>query len=419
MVKWHEAIRLIRAGKQMRSLVMKPKYPQPRVEHRQWLFALLLACLTPLTTRATQEATPPADLITPQPAAVTVAATPALDLSAFSTLEQLVEGLADKRVIFIGEQHTRYDHHLTQLEIIRHLHGQNPNLAIGMEAFQQPFQWALDDYVSGAMEEQEMLGATEYFQRWRMDYRLYAPILRYAREHGLPIVALNLPAELTREVGRHGMDAISPEVRNRLPAEIDRSDAAYEQRLREIFAHHPNDSGQPFEHFLDVQLLWDEGMAERAARFLEANPDHRLVVLAGNGHVAWGSAIPRRLTRRMPVESATIINDWNETIGPGLADYLLLPEKQSLPPSGKIGALLEETEDAVSVESCFADSPCDAAGIRRGDRITRIDDADISRLADLRLALWNRQPGETIRIDILRPRLLLKDKTMTREITLQ
>jgi uncharacterized iron-regulated protein len=124
---------------------MKPKYPQPRVEHRQWLFALLLACLTPLTTRATQEATPPADLNTPQPAAVTVAATPALDLSAFSTLEQLVEGLADKRVIFIGEQHTRYDHHLTQLEIIRHLHGQNPNLAIGMEAFQQPFQWALDD----------------------------------------------------------------------------------------------------------------------------------------------------------------------------------------------------------------------------------------------------------------------------------
>jgi uncharacterized iron-regulated protein len=393
MIKWYEAIRLIQAGKQMRNRGMEPKHPRSRVEYLVWLFALLLACLTPPTTRAMHEATPPADLMTPQPA---VAATPALDLSAFST-----------------------DHHLTQLEIIRHLHGQNPNLAIGMEAFQQPFQWALDDYISGTMDEQDMLSTTEYFQRWRMDYRLYAPILRYARKHGLPVVALNLPVELTREVGRHGMDAISPEARARLPAEIDRSDAAYEQRLRKIFAHHPNDDGQPFEHFLEVQLLWDEGMAERAAKFLEANPDHRLVLLAGNGHVAWGSGIPRRLTRRMPVESATIINDWNESIGPGLADYLLLPEKQSLPPAGKIGALLEETDDAVSVESCIPDSPCDAAGIRRGDRITRIDDAAISRLADLRLALWNRQPGETIRMDILRPRLLLKDKTMTREVTLQ
>ena len=404
----------------MRICVMDPKRRQPRSGSRKWLLPLLLVCLTPLaTTRAMPEAAPPADLAAAELAATTVETTPALDLNAFSTIEQLVPGLSGKRVVFVGEQHTRYDHHLTQLEIIRRLHGQNPDLAIGMEAFQQPFQWALDDYVSGAMDEQEMLRATEYFQRWRMDYRLYAPILRYAREHGLPVVALNLPTELTREVGRNGLDAISPEARARLPAEIDRSDAAYEQRVREIFAHHPNDSGQPFEYFLEVQLLWDEGMAERAAGFLEANPGHQLVVLAGNGHIAWGSAIPGRLTRRMPVASATIINDWHGTIGPGLADYLLLPEKQSLPPAGKIGALLEEEDDAVIVESCFSDSPCDAAGIRRGDRITSIDDAVISRLADLRLALWNRQPGDTIRVGILRPRLLLKDRTMAHEITLQ
>ena len=75
--------------------------------------------------------------------------------------------------------------------------------------------------------------------------------------------------------------------------------------------------------------------------------------------------------------------------------------------------------ETVSVESCFTDSPCAAAGIRPGDRITRIDEATISSLAELRLALWHRQPGETIRIGILRPRVLLKDKAMTHEITLQ
>ena len=348
-----------------------------------------------------------------------IGATPALDLGAFSTVEQLVPELGDKRVVFVGEQHTRYDHHLTQLEIIRRLHEQNPNLAIGMEAFQQPFQWALDAYIAGDMDEKAMLQATEYYQRWRMDYRLYAPILRYAREHGLPVVALNLPTELTRQVGRHGMDGLSDEARARAPAEIDRSDAAYEQRIREIFAHHPNESGQAFEHFLAVQLLWDEGMAERAVGFLKENPEHQLVILAGNGHIAWGSAIPQRLTRRLSVETATIINTWNGSVGPGLADYLLLPEKQTLPPAGRIGAFLEETDEAVVVETCFEDSPCADAGIKRGDRITSIDDAAINNLTELRLAMWHRQPGDTIRVGILRPRLLLKDKVMAHDITLK
>jgi hypothetical protein len=252
-----------------------------------------------------------------------------------------------------------------------------------------------------------------------MDYRLYAPILRYAREHGLPVVALNLPGELTRQVGRHGIEGLSEEARARLPAEIDRSDSAYERRVRQVFTHHPNERGQPFEYFLEVQLLWDEGMAEQAAGFLEANPDHQLVVIAGNGHIAWGSAIPRRLARRLPVDSATIVNSWDGTVEPGIADYLLLPEEQSLPPAGRIGAFLEETDEAVAVETCFEDSPCANAGMRRGDRITSIDDTAISNLTELRLAMWHRQPGDTIRVGILRPRLLLKDKVMTREITLK
>ncbi len=118
--------------------------------------------------------------------ALPVEASPVLDLSSFSTMEQIIPALADKRVVFIGEQHTRYDHHLAQLEVIRRLHALHPQLAIGMEMFQQPFQRYLDDYVAGSIDEQAMLRATEYYRRWRMDYRHYAPILRYAREHGLP-----------------------------------------------------------------------------------------------------------------------------------------------------------------------------------------------------------------------------------------
>ena len=328
--------------------------------------------------------------------------------------------LAGKRVVFVGEQHNRLEHHLVQLEIISRLHEQHPQLqlAIGMEVFQQPFQQALDDYIAGDITEQQMLRATEYYERWNMDYRLYAPILRYARVHGLPVIALNPPSELTRKVGRAGLAGLTPEERAGLPAEIDRSDTAYEQRLREIFEMHPNDSKQSFENFLEVQLLWDEGMAERAAGFLQAHPQHLLVVLAGTGHLAYGSAIPRRLTRRLAADTAIIISNWQGLIEPGLADFLLLPAERSLPPAGKLGVLLDASDDGIKVESCFEDSPCSTVNIKAGDLLTAIDTVPVSTRADVSLALWDKLPGDTVTVSLVRKHWPFSARNLTHEVTL-
>jgi uncharacterized iron-regulated protein len=350
--------------------------------------------------------------------ALPVEASPVLDLGAFSTLEQIIPALADKRVVFIGEQHTRYDHHLTQLEIIRRLHALHPQLAIGMEMFQHPFQRYLDDYVEGSTDEQAMLRATEYYQRWRMDYRHYAPILRYAREHALPVVALNVPTELTHQVAHVGLDGLNDEDRRQLP-EIAPADAAYRQRIKAVFDYHPNDKEHSFEHFLEAQLLWDEAMAERAAAYLEEHPDHHLVVIAGNQHIAWGSAIPQRLQRRIPVTTASILNSWDGPVMPGLADFLLLPEERLLPPTGTLGVLLDNGDGQVTITACKESGACAAAGLKAGDRISAIDNKVINNTADLRLALWDKQPGDTVSIDIVRKHLLLRDKNLSYQLTLQ
>ena len=356
---------------------------------------------------------------TQPPAATTpIPETPGLNLAGLSDLQGLIPELADKRVVFIGETHTRYDHHLIQLEIIRRLHQLHPRLAIGMEFFQQPFQVYLDRYVAGEMDEQELLATTEYYQRWRYDYRLYAPILRYAREHKLPLVALNLPRELTTKAGRTGLDALSAEERESIPGEIDYSDKDYERRLREVFDHHPN-SGQSFANFLLVQLLWDEGMAAAAAGWLKANPDFRMVVLAGSGHLAYGDGIPQRLNRRLPVSSAIVLNSWDDRLEAGLADFLLMPEPRELPPAGKIGVLLDEGEDGLSVSSCLPDSACEAVGMERGDRFVSINGAPVASMADLRLAIWNKAPGDVISLSILRQRRFSSPQELTYELELQ
>lgn len=385
---------------------------------------ILLVILSAISTGTHAESTL-FDTIAVEPATETaapslsVADSPVLDLNAFSTMEQIIPALADKRVVFIGEQHTRYDHHLTQLEIIRRLHALHPQLAIGMEMFQQPFQRYLDEYVAGSIDEKTMLRATEYYRRWRMDFRHYAAILRYAREHGLPVIALNIPAELTHNVAHVGLDGLSDAERQQLPAVIAPADAAYRERIKEVFDYHPNDEGHDFEHFLEAQLLWDESMAERAAAFLNEHPDHHLVVIAGNQHLAWGSTLPQRLQRRTQVTTSVILNSWDGRVGPGLADFLLLPEERPLPPAGKLGALLEDDKDQVTISTCFEDSACKQAGMKAGDRITAIDSNPINDTADLRLALWNKRRGDTINIDTIRKRMFLFDKPLSYELMLQ
>lgn len=341
-------------------------------------------------------------------AARPVAASPAFALAHLSALGDVLGALEDKRVVYIGESHDEYAHHLTQLEIIRHLHGAHPQLAIGVEFFQQPFQQALDDYVAGKLDERGMLLATEYFKRWGYDYRLYAPIVRYARDNGLPLIALNASRELVDKVRRSGFDGIDGEERAGLPEEVDRSDAAYEERLKTIFRMHAHHGGRDFSRFLDVQLLWDESMAQRAADFLREHPQHHLVVLAGSGHLAFGSGIPQRVNRRVPVSSAIVLNDWPGAIEPALGDYLLMPDARSLPKAGMMGATLEPSEHGVTVTACAPGSACEAAGLRKGDRLLSLDGVAVADVSEVRALMWDKQPGEKVTANILRERKLLR-----------
>ena len=266
----------------------------------------------------------------------------AIDLDAPLPLDKLVAQLATKRVVFVGEIHDRYDHHLNQLEIIRRLHELDPSLAIGVEYFQQPFQAQVDDYIAGRISENEFLRATEYFQRWGYDYRLYAPIFRYAREQRIPVRALNVPTALVSAVDKVGIAGLSREQRAYLPREIEPADQAYKSRLREVFEEHPGSkSADAFNHFVEAQLVWDEGMAESAAAYLNANAGRRMVILTGAGHVEFGSGIPKRLERRTNATYAIVLNS-GEQIEPHIADYLLLSKKQELPPAGTLGVSLKE-----------------------------------------------------------------------------
>lgn len=324
-----------------------------------------------------------------------------LDLSAILEIKQLMPKLLQNRVIYVGETHDRLDHHLNQLEVIRRAYEDNPALAIGMEFFQQPFQPALDDYIAGKIDEKEFLKKSEYYLRWRIDYRHYRPIIRYAREKGIPLVALDIAEELRKKVARNELDKLSEAETVQLAREVDRSNKDYRDMLSAIFAMHPDSSD--FERFVETQLARDEAMAQRAVEYLQKHPASRMVVLAGGGHLVYGYGIPSRIKRRLDVPSAIILNDSLRDYDANVADYLLMPNPLRLPKEARLGVVLDTSRIGQLNISSFADgSPAIPAGLEKGDRLLSIDGQLVNQMADLKIALLDRIPGDKVQVKVQR-----------------
>ncbi len=345
--------------------------------------------------------------------------TMAVDLHTLPDLAAIIPRLAESRVVFVGELHTDYAAHLNQLAIIRGVHERRPDLAIGMEYFQQPFQRYLDDYVAGRITETELLAKTEYFTRWGYDFRLYEPILAYARQQHIPLVALNVPSEIVRKVGRSGFSGLSAQERAQVPQDMDRSSAAYRDYLQSVFREHPGATGMPFDHFFDAQLLWDEGMAACAARYLHEHPGRAMVILAGSGHVQYGFGLPDRLSRRLPVSRTVVVDGLSAAFATDLADIVLLHKEMALPPAGTLGVTLEPAEDGLRIASFAENSAARATGLRPGDRILSLNGQTMKDLADVKLVMWDKRPGDRVVVRVRRHSWLLSAREMSFEVTLR
>ncbi|MDY6940143.1 MAG: ChaN family lipoprotein [Cyanobacteriota bacterium] len=220
------------------------------------------------------------------------------------TREDILQDLKAADIIYLGEIHDSPADRQGQLEILEALYRENPQMAIGLEMFQRPFQSVLDDYLAGNITEEELRESSEYDSRWGFPWESYAPLLRFAKDRQLPVLALNTPSEITRQVAREGLESLQPEDFEHIPpvAEIDTTDKGYRQMVRSVFdAHHQGGHGNSdsFDRFFAAQVLWDETMAEKIAQFYQANPDTQIVTIAGRGHIVYGYGIPSRVARRL------------------------------------------------------------------------------------------------------------------------
>ncbi|WP_297758627.1 ChaN family lipoprotein [Thermosynechococcus sp.] len=233
-----------------------------------------------------------------------------------------------QHILYLGETHDSVADHAAQLLILQELQRRRP-LAIALEMIQRPFQAALDAYIAGEITEMELLEHTQYAQRWGFPWSLYAPIFRFAKAQQIPLIALNTPTEVTRQVARQGLESLGEEDFRYIPplADIDLSNTAYRDRLQEIFiaAHQGVSHSMNFDFFYQAQVLWDETMAKVVAQHHQQHPERLIVVLTGRGHVYFGDGIPRRVQRRLSPnlrQAIILLNPTaTEKAKPGIADW--------------------------------------------------------------------------------------------------
>jgi hypothetical protein len=60
---------------------------------------------------------------------------PVVDISAIKKLSDVIDRVSERNIIYVGEGHDMFAHHLVQLDVIRGLYGKNHKIAIGMEMF--------------------------------------------------------------------------------------------------------------------------------------------------------------------------------------------------------------------------------------------------------------------------------------------
>ncbi len=329
-----------------------------------------------------------------------------------ATLDDILPRLLKSRVIYVGEQHNKFAHHINQLQIIKRLHEAGCEVAVGMEMFQMIYQQAVDDYLAGRIDERIFLQKSEYFKKWRYDYNLYKPIIDYLKKQNIPLVALNIEGDISHRVASEGMHNLTDEETKQLPLSLDFSNEKYRGDLNKVFIHHEEQKTHwNFSYFLQAQTLWDEGMAESAQQFMENNPERKLVILAGNGHVRHKYGIPERLYRRNREPFTVLVQD--DEIEDGIADYILLTTELKGKESPRLGVAVEEKEEGLMVTGVSDESPAKKAGLQKGDIIERFAGQPIKSVGDLKYALFLSEMGSTLKIHLRRD-----DETLYNEIEL-
>ncbi len=229
----------------------------------------------------------------------------------FLTAEQVAEAVADYDVIFFGEHHDSPVSHKAELELFKALYKKYKKVALGMEMFERDVQPLLDAYLEGTKTETEFLQDSRPWPNYNTDYK---PLVEFARQHHLPMIASNVPRYIANGVARNDtmfLSSLSEDEKNWIADTIFYDSEEYHKRFLETMKslHHlPElERKKVAEQFYRAQCLKDATMAESILRFLKSHPGYKVFHINGGFHSDYYLGIVYQLRKLDPSIKSVVI----------------------------------------------------------------------------------------------------------------
>lgn len=204
-----------------------------------------------------------------------------------SSIAEIVKALEGVDVVFLGEMHDDSVGHAVQYEIFKQAverYAPNRRVTLSMEMFERDVQVVLDEYLKGLISENHFLLGSRPWGNYKTDYR---PLVEFAKERKLDVVAANAPRRYVNMVsrgGRRSVDALSPQAKSWLaPLPYAEASEAYTKKFKSLMGASA-EASMGLDNILSSQSLWDATMAYSVAQSLKKNKGSLVAHLNGGFH---------------------------------------------------------------------------------------------------------------------------------------
>jgi uncharacterized iron-regulated protein len=223
-------------------------------------------------------------------------------------LAELARILAGYDVVFYGESHTHPGVHLQQMRLLRALYARDPHWILSMEQFERDVQGVLDDYLAGRIGETAFVEKSRAWNNYATSYR---PLLIFARQHHLPVIAAEAPGWAVSCVGQWGtgiLGRFTPQERAWVAAQVHATAGAYRDKFTAFLGGAPSHGGSGAERSFEAQVTRDDTMAESIERARHEHPGYKVLHLTGSFHSAAFLGTVERLRLRDPSLKLAVID---------------------------------------------------------------------------------------------------------------
>ena len=198
------------------------------------------------------------------------------------SLDKIISDCVNADVLFFGEEHNDSAGHYLEAEIFKALHKQfGDKLTLSLEMFETDNQLALDEYLDGKIPEDRF---TKDVRLWT-NYRDYRPMIEYAKQNHIPVIAADPPRRYVNLVSRRGMrslDSLSKEAKKLLPPlPYDTLTGRYREKFVDVMKGAPGSSSPNIYY---SQSLWDAGMSYNIYKWLKDNKRDKVFHCVGRFH---------------------------------------------------------------------------------------------------------------------------------------